>query len=219
MRQRKLTWILAAAALLAMGASKPLQFIQTWDLESHQQKYEKLLVIGISPDETIRHHFEDKFVTHLRSRGLAGLTSHSLVPELRTEADRREVMTALREQDVDAAISVRIVTLQERTPEEWAAFWEQGPADGGSIRELVDSVITAPPTKSKQWAVEIGMWDLESRRRVWAARTDPIKKRRLQESGGTLMQMLISLIQHDRLMPSDDELQARRSDRANTQNR
>lgn len=210
-RLRSLACVILVGTTIAVAASPAVRIASRRSLVDHaSMAYEKTIVIGIVADEGIRHHFEDKFVTHLRVKRLPAVTSYSLVPSLRQEADREKVMAAIDEQHIDAAIAVRLLTLPKGADaEELNARWEHESWGDRPLRDLIGNTLETPLEKAKEYSVEVTLWDPRTVRPVWVARTDAIPRKQLEKSGGELIQQVIRTLQDDGLLPSDDELDRR----------
>ena len=111
--QKRAAFVLVFLLLATVtGAAKPApSIVESWLSQAHTREFRKLVVIGITDDQETRHHFEDKFVSHLRGRGIEAATSHSLVADLQRIEDRNAVLDRIMEQRIDAAISVRLIPL------------------------------------------------------------------------------------------------------------
>ena len=91
-----------------------------WNDTAHQPTpFKRLLIIGITDDIDTRKQFENKFVSHLRGFGVDGVTSYSLVYDLTVVEDETEIVQAIEERNIDGAISVRVVPIDEKDVEAW----------------------------------------------------------------------------------------------------
>jgi hypothetical protein len=203
--------LLLAAATGAAAAPPEVAFAARRTLvEGVTLAYEKTIVLGILPDEPMRHHLEDKFVSHLRAKRLPAVTSHSLVPSLREPVDRDRVLAAIDAQKIDGAIVIRLVTMPKgASADEWNARWERGPWGDHPLRDLIQGTLDAPPETSKVVGVEVSLWDTRSGRPAWVARTEAIPRKEIEKSGGALIQQVIRALQDDHLLPTDEELDRR----------
>ena len=115
MIDRRLLWTIPAIAVFLVAARPD----QTWLAEhwtnpdAPKRTFRKVMIVGITDDLKVRHHFEDKFVSHLRSRRIQAITSHSLVPDLGNIEAEDEIRREMASQEVDAVITVRLVSLDK----------------------------------------------------------------------------------------------------------
>ena len=151
----------------------------------------KVLVVGIAEDPNVRNRFEDKLASHLIAKGLPAVASHSIVPSLTAIEDRERVLSAIERENVDGAITVRAVGLDEIGEEGWAAEWEAWVAKESTIRQLVERTLPLPPKRAKLYGIEFALWDARPGRLLWAARTGTCPRRELQQGVGDLLQLAI----------------------------
>jgi len=179
---------LAGDVVIVDDSSRP------WESRS----FEKLLVIGITDDEAVRHRFEDKFVSHLRGRGIEGVTSYSLVADLAQVDDPSAVAGRLMEQGVDGAITVRLFGFEDKEGSAWAETWAAEFAKETTLRLLVESSLPVRGEDGGHYGVDVALWEGRSWHRIWAGRTDvhPIKK--LRKSAGACVQSVIETLKNRR---------------------
>ncbi|MCP3979649.1 MAG: hypothetical protein GY716_10010 [bacterium] len=184
-------WLLATMLIAAGVADSATYYLaEKWiDPEFEKREVAKLLAVGITDDEEVRHRFEDKLVSHLRGRGLEGETSYSMVPELQHVDNRQELLTHILDERIDAVISVRVVALKGKTAEaEWSAAWKAELAEQRTLRQLIEETLPIERSKAKKYGAEIAVWGLSERRCVWAGRTETMTRKQLQEGAGTIVQ-------------------------------
>jgi len=203
MRQRRILPATLAAAVLLLGAGgSRVKLVDRWkDPQFGSGRFEKMIVVGITDDQQARRAFEDQFVSHLRGRYLEAVTSYSLVPDLTTIDDPQAVIEAIEEQQVDGAITVRLVPLKGRDMADWTNEWRAAIDSQQRLRELIDAALPLPERASGKYGVEVGLWATAERRLVWAARTDAEKLTRLSKSRADFVQSVMSALSWDGLLP------------------
>jgi hypothetical protein len=180
-----------ATAALAAGVAK-FNLEQTWTHPDFQRRpFKKLLVIGISDDRETRHRFEDKFVSHLRGRGVQAATSYSIVPDLTVQQDQHIIVQTIEEQRIDAAISVRLVPMKGLDKAAWSARWQQQVEADGDLRELIDDSLPLLAKKAKNYGVEVALWETAKWDRIWAGRTETYKRDELKKGAGDFVQYVM----------------------------
>src|SRR4051812_10799881 len=95
----------AAAAAAAVGGKYALE--ESRSIVKPDTRPTKILVVAIADDREIRNRFEDKFVSHLRGRGIMAMASHPIVPSLTRMEDRKKVLEAIKKEGVDGVLTVR----------------------------------------------------------------------------------------------------------------
>lgn len=156
--------------------------------------YRTIFVIGIADLTEERKHFENKFVSRLRTAGLDGVTSHSIVPHLDQVGDGLAVLEALEEKGVDAAITVRLVPLDDRTEENWSEAWRRGATSENRIRKLIDETLPVSGREGKRYGVEVALWDALGWRLTWAARSDPYGREELADESGNFVRLTLDAL-------------------------
>jgi len=157
-------------------------------------------VIGITDDRQARHGFEDLFVSHLRGKGIEGVTSYSLVRELGTVDNEKALIAILEDRDVDAAITVRAVPLKNLTEADWAKAWNAAVRSDQTVRDLVDETLPLDSTKSKHYGLEVSLWDVENKLRVWGARSTPYTVKQMRKGTGSFVQMVMRGMEYNELL-------------------
>ena len=190
----------AIAILLGTGAASH-RLVDRWENPDYEKRnFLKLLVIGITDDRQSRHGFEDLFVSHLRGKGIDGVTSYSLVPELGTVDNEQALIAILEERQVDAAITVRAVPLKGLGEEQWAAQWNAAVRSDQTVRDLVDETLPLDQAKSKKYGLEVSLWDVEKRVRVWGARSTPYTVKQMRKGTGSFVQMVMQGMEYAELL-------------------
>ncbi len=187
-------WIVPVLFVLAMpAAAQGPSVVESWISPSLDRgAFRKLVVIGITDDDEIRRHFEDRFVSHLRGHGYEGVRSYELVPDLQNVEDRERVLNAVMEQRIDGAISIRVVPLDDLTEEQWAQAWTESMSHDSNLRMLIEQTLPVQPSKARRFGVEIAVWDTQNRYRVWAGRTAAWKRKKLREGAGDFIQFTLA---------------------------
>ena len=134
-RQSLLTGLAMTLVLLG-AASKGRIADQRLDERFTPKEFKKLIVVGITDDLRARKTFENKFVSHLRGRGLGAVTSYSLVPDLMAQEDEESIVREIQAMGIDAAITVRLVPLvKPLTEADWIEAWGEASEQDGDLRE------------------------------------------------------------------------------------
>jgi len=186
--------ILLGAAAVAVAQSLVFavddhRLVQTWVNPSYEgARLTKIIVAGIAGLTEERKRFEDQFLTLLRGRKIDGITSHSIVPHLDRVEDREALIRALHDEGIEAAITVRLVRLDDRTEDEWAEAWSRQPGSGIRIRDLVEQTLPEPEKRAKRYGVEVALWEADGWTMVWAARSDAYKRKELKDAAVRFVQ-------------------------------
>lgn len=192
---KRATWIgivLAVCGAGAWGAGSAYELADSrLSAGASPRRLEKLIVVGISGDREVRNRFEDKFVTHLRGKNIDALASHTLVSDLADPGDRDRILDALAREKVDGAMTIRAVALDDLGEKAWSADWTSWVEAPSTVRDLIRKTVPVPKKKSKIYGIELALWDVETARPLWAARTRPISVNDLRLGVGDLLQLTI----------------------------
>ena len=140
-------------------------------------------------------------MSHLRSRNIDGVPSHGLVPQLDRVEDRTAIVVALEDLRVDAAITVRLIPLDDRTEEEWEDEWRRQTESKTRIRGLIEESLPPPKKRAKRYGVEVALWESGDWSMVWAARSDSYKRKELQAEAAYFVELTISSLRDIGLFP------------------
>lgn len=182
---------LAAAGALAGGDVYTLE--ESKSIAEPPSPPKKILVVAIADDPQIRNRFEDKFVSHLRGRGIMATASHPLVPSLTKLESREKVLAALAQEGVDGVMTVRAVSLDKKEKEAWIQDWRAWIGTESTPRQLVEESLPLPSKKSKTYGIEFTLWGAPGRK-LWAARTGPCSRSQLKSGVADLLQLTIDVM-------------------------
>ena len=196
MTRRKLAPVaLVAVAAFAITLASDLKLVDRWTASKlPSDPFKKILVVGITDDRVARGKFEDLFVSHLRGRGIEGVTSREIVPDLQKIDDADEIIEWIEEQNVDGVISVRVVFLKGTGEDAWNEHWDGWIEGDQSLEDLIDETLPLERTKSGKIGVEVALWDTEEEKRLWSARTSPLSKKRLRKAPPDFVQRVMNAL-------------------------
>jgi hypothetical protein len=158
----------------------------------------KIMVVAIADDPQLRNRFEDKFVSHLRGRGIGATASHSIVPSLTKMEDREKVLAAIKKEGVDGVMTVRAVGLDETGTERWVADWKTWLASDSTVRQLIERTLPLPQKRAKLYGIEFALWGSDPGRRLWAARTGTCTRNDLESGVTDLLKLAIDALKEAR---------------------
>jgi len=202
MRLHRFVLLAAVAALLLLGpGASERKLVERWtNPDFEPRKFQKLLVLAITPNDEARKNFENQFVSHLRGKGIEAVTSHSMVPDLKAvdPADLQEILRLIDERQIDGAISVRAVPLKQKQSEaEWAAAWSEQVQSPKRLRELIEPTLPIAGPKARSYGVEVALWNAENGQRVWGGRTDPYTAEGMRKGSAEFVQFVMHFLDLD----------------------
>lgn len=123
---RLVTILFATLALLAGCAST--RVVNQWEMSDPGPAFRKLLVVGMSENESVRRVFEDEFVKALAARGVTAVASYTLVPESGRVPEAR-LDAAVKQAGADGVVTARVVRVNQQvdvipsSPSVWGPPW------------------------------------------------------------------------------------------------
>jgi hypothetical protein len=195
--------VLAVAVLVALpaAAAKRHKLLEEWLNPDHaRHPLRKLVVLAIVDDEPARKQFENKFVSHLRGRGVEAAVSYAVAPDLSALPSREQVEAFLHDESIDGAVSVRVVALHGTTESDWAAAWSAEVRGTGTLAELVRESLPIASVKSPSYGIEVTLWDADKRTRIWSGRTNPYTRKEMRSGAAEFVQFVLDALEISRLL-------------------
>jgi hypothetical protein len=198
---KRIASVALALALTAAGAAAGPEYTleDTRSLADPTSPPKKVLVVAMADDPKIRNRIEDKFVSHLRGRGIMATASHPIVPSLTKMEDREKVLAALAKEGVDGVMTVRAVslTLDKGEKDRWAQNWQTWIESEQTVRQLVEQTLPLPKKKSSNYGIEFTLWG-SAGQKLWAARTGITARSDLKSGVSDLLQLTIDAMRDAR---------------------
>jgi hypothetical protein len=202
--------VLALAGLALLASSPALErapraaapeIASSWkDPATEHPSYTKILIVGITRNAPARRQFEDLFVSVLRGRSLEGRTSYTLAPDLDNVKDPQAIVDTLFAEHVDGVITVRLVSMDHRKEEDWDADWRKDVQSGIAIRPYIQDSLKILAPDSHWHGAELALWDMQTGRRLWAARSAPLKVKALRKHATILVQDAMDELRYQELL-------------------
>ena len=170
---------LMLAAMLSGCASTSI--ISEWrDPEVKEAgPYKKFFVTAITKQETVRRQLEDAFKDNLAALGAAGIASYGPLTAT-AEANKEQLVKAVKETDADAVLVVRMVKRETETSISPAYYGPTGYYNG--YHSSWDGFYE--PMSVYQYDVitlEVKLYEVKTGQLVWAASTETVDPGKLQK--------------------------------------
>jgi hypothetical protein len=159
---------LAALAITAVAScAAPTQLVSSWtDPAAAEHTYQKVVVVGATPQTTIRRLYEDTFASELQSRGMTAVPSYTFAEGKLTN----EVVAAkLEELGADGIIVTRLVD-KEQTQN-----YVPGTTYGGWYGYYGAGYGYSSPGysyTSKVYRIETNLYDVQNNKLAWSGITE-----------------------------------------------
>lgn len=198
---KRIAAVALALILTAAGAGAGAEYTleESRSIADPPSPPKNVLVVAMADDPKIRNRIEDKFVSHLRGRGIMATASHPIVPSLTKMEDREKVLAALAKEGVDSVMTVRAasLTLDKAEKDRWAQDWNTWLESEQTVRQLVEKTLPLPKRKSSNYGIEFTLWN-STGHKVWAARTGVCARSDLKSGVGDLLQLVIDAMRDAR---------------------
>jgi hypothetical protein len=166
---------LALFVLAVLSGCASTRVVSQWEMSEPGPAFRKLLVVGISDNQSVRRTFEDEFAKALQARGVAAVPSYTLIPESGPVPEER-LDAAVKQAGADGVISTRVVRVNQQidvVPSAPPMYW--GPPWGfyGWYGSAWGPAFVAPPrvvTRDVVYA-EVRLYRTQHDALVWAATT------------------------------------------------
>ena len=116
MRDARLLMVGVALAVAALAAGcGSSRVVNQWNNPEYTAPhFQRIMVIGITKQPSIRRTFEDQFVARLKDKGVDAVPSYQFLPEDGPVEEAR-LNEAVRQANADATITTRLVKVEKRT--------------------------------------------------------------------------------------------------------
>jgi hypothetical protein len=203
---RALLAILAAGVLSSCTTSVSLK--ETWKSpEAPATVYRKLLVMGISPNPSLRETFENILTTTLREHGVEAVRSYTLIKDL-NKFNSSELQGLAREAGADGVIITRGISKEEHvnyqyamgTVERKTVVYEDAQPDSSTT--IVMSGIGIAPRETDIESADLltRLFDVRSDRQVWLAKSSLYEAEDRAGACWRLSALLVKALSEDHLI-------------------
>jgi hypothetical protein len=108
----RLAW---GIALLALAGCAATSLVNQWkNPEYAGGAFQRVLVVGVTKQASIRRTFEDQFVSQLKATGVDAVQSYTVLPE-DGQVEEARLKKAVEDARADGVISTRLVRAEQKT--------------------------------------------------------------------------------------------------------
>jgi len=198
---------LCLAALLVAGCATTSIQSAWYDTGYTDGPFRKVVVIGIHNNIANRRVFEDIFAAKLAAAGIEGVPGYTVLPS-DPHADEPTVSAAVAKTGADGVLTVRLLSVDTRTRVSTTmvpAGGVYGPymGWGGYGGWWGPQMIAVPEVTQYDVAnVETNLWNVRTKRVVWAATTDTFNPRSVQREAPGFADLIIGELRARGLLPA-----------------
>ena len=201
---------LAAVTMLVLGCASTTTIQNAWyDQSYHGGTFKRIVVVGVHQDMITRRVFEDAFAASLQAAGVSAQPGYQVLPPDARFGDPAWA-AAIEASGADGLISVRLLDVDTRTQVSttllpagpawgpygpgwggWGPYWGPygGPGWGGGF------VAVPQVTQYNVATVETNLWDVQTRRVVYAATTNTINPNSVSTETPAFASLIIGQLQ------------------------
>jgi hypothetical protein len=203
MRRAALLPVVALLAALVVAGCASTSIRSAWfDASYTGGAFRKILVVGVHGNIADTRVFEDIFAQQLKAAGVDGVPGYQVLPPGVAQGDPAW-NAAVEATRADGLLAVRLLRVDTRTqvntmivpgPMAWGPYggwWGAGPG-----------MVAVPQVMQYEVAsVETNLWDVKTRRVVWAASTDTFNPTSVQQETPGFARLIIDQLAARGLVP------------------
>ncbi len=208
--------IWAALLGLALCACATTTLDAVWKDSQYDNRLDKVLVMGVTENETIRKIFEDRFGEELQRYGVTGLSSYRMFPAVE-QLDKDAVEEKVRGLGIDAILITRLVnkeTVEIRHPEtvrvdDYGRYPYRNPYWYSPYYDRWDRYydrsydITRTPSYTSEvevYTLETNLYDMQSGKLVWSALTETFAQGKISENVNDFVEVVTRSLDENGLL-------------------
>ena len=154
----------------------------------------RVLVVGVSSNETSRRIFEDGFVKALQAAGVGAATSYGAMPES-GQVSKERLQAAIRQARADGVLITRLVRVDKQV-DVMAAPAPIG-FRGGYYGWYGSAWATPMVDTYNVVSFESTLWDEKREAVIWSGTTEAIESSNVAKSAADMAQVLIERMKKD----------------------
>ena len=161
----------------------------------------KVLVVGISGQESIRRNFEDGFAQQLTSMGVGAVCGYTLLPDA-GKVDKATISKAVADSGADGVLVVRLVRVEQKQQVSPGAEVPLSPADFYGYYDWAWGEYYEPPAIYTYDVVdmETKLFHASNADLLWALSTESLYPNDLQKSLAAFAKTVLGIARKDGLL-------------------
>lgn len=180
---RSIVWIALVSLAAAGGCAPTTRMLTSWSAPDFRQgSVEKVLVLAVARDVSIRRSYEDTFVRTLEKHGYAAVPSYLWIPEMPKELDKALIAQKVKENGVTHVLATRLVdqkTVRTYTPPSYATvgvapYYPGWYGSYYSYWSVGYSTVMTPGSVTEEQVVslETNLYDASEEKLIWTGITE-----------------------------------------------
>jgi len=201
MRSPRLRLLSFALAWLVVTGCGSTHIVQQWSNPDYvAPRFERIMVIGITRQASMRRSFEDEFVAKLKATGVDAVPSYRVIPEDGPVEEAR-LHEAVKQAGADATITTRLVQVDRKTETRPGTY---RPAPHGVYRGYAGawSGYYEPPTiyQYDVYVSETSLFDVKKDQLVWSGTVETESPRDIKKELSRYVDTVIEALKKRNLL-------------------
>ena len=181
-----------ALAFVAAACTSSSLHRQWVDPDYKGGPFNKVLVIALSKDKSVRKSFEEAFAKQFKANGVKSASGLALIPK-DTEKSEKAVMAAARE--IGAQAIFLTLLIQEGERDVSSPSWTGGrgrPRSFGAFYPGAYMYASGHYQAQKYLALQSSLYELKTGKRIWSTQSEIIDPKNLKQVVSTLAPMVMA---------------------------
>ncbi len=197
----RLPGFVLTVSLLAVGCAAPSRIVNQWSSPQYvAPAFQKILVIGITRQLSVRRSFEDEFVARLKATGVDAVPSYQFIPEDGPVQEPR-LNEAVKQSGADAMITTRLVQVEKKTRVSPGVYQ---PVPYGFYRGYTGAWLGyyEPPTYYQYdvYVSETSLYDVRKNQLVWSGTVETEEPRDVKKDIARYVDTVIEALKSRKLL-------------------
>jgi hypothetical protein len=186
---------MTALAFVAAACTSSGLHRQWVDPEYKGGPFNKVLVIALSKDKSVRKSFEEAFAKQFKANGVKSASGLALIPQ-DTQKSEKAVMAAARKIGAQAIFLTLLIVEGERDVS--SASWGAGRGGmhggfGGFYTGAYNYAYGAGPHQTQKFlALQSSLYELKTGKRIWSTQSQIIDPKNVKQVVSTLAPMVMA---------------------------
>jgi hypothetical protein len=152
------------------AACAPIKNLEVWKDDAYTQPLQKVLVIALAQEDSVRKQFENVLANQLADHGVEVIRSYKVLPDPAAKPDRDVVLAKVIELGVDSVFVARSISKKEITNHQYGGVFLGGSAvySGGDWYGYSYGYSYDRQYDTDFFTVSTKLYDVDSKKPVWS---------------------------------------------------
>jgi len=205
-KERRTFSVVLVFCLLLITSCSRTTMDYVWKDPSYQGgKFNKVLVVGVTKNQTNRILFENKFVAELKTYGTDAISSYTIIPSAE-KLDKAKVESEIKPLEVDAVVVTKLMSIEQKktysrvvNPSQTQPRLQRG----GWVDYSTDYETAKDRGSYYQYEVvglETKIYDAQTDKLIWSGWTDTVLEDSVEVAIGSLIKTITKSLSDNQLI-------------------